>query len=998
MVPDSKNGGLDETRSFKVLAPGTVISHYKIIEKLGEGGMGVVYKATDTKLDRTVALKFLPHHLLYDSEARERFEHEAKAASALNHPNIATIHEIDEVEGRCFIAMEYLEGGSLKDRLGKKKLCVGEILDLSIQIGTGLSAAHERGVVHRDIKPDNIMLTRCGHPKIMDFGLAKLKGATKVTKTGTTPGTLRYMSPEQASGREVDCRSDIFSFGVILYEMVAGRLPFRGETEAAIINSILNDTPEPLARYKADVTEGAQRIVGRALEKDVSERYQHADDMVAELRHEKRLLETGESRTTQTLTGPRPARRKYLPIVIPVLIAAAVILFILIFEPFRIEVGPGEEASAQENSLAIMYFENMVDPEDTNRIAQMITSLLITDLSESDYMHVISRQRLYDILRLLGKQDLKVIDRSVTGDVAERAQARWILTGGVLQTAPRMVLTSEISEAASGKVVASQRVNGEEGDDLFTVVDRLSAKIRADLSLPASALDEPDPPVADVTTHSPEAYQHYLEGVDQLWKHYEPEAERSFRKALEYDSTFAMAYYWLAKIERVQMGPLQQELAAKAVQYSGHVGEKERHYINALAARLSQDYGDAIDELQALLKAYPDEKTAVYILGVIYFNDMRDFDKGIPYLTKAIEIDPLYANAYNTLAYAYLKSGDFEKALWAINKYISISPEEPNPYDSMGDIYADFGKIDEAIASYQEALEIKPDFYWSLTKLGDMYLAKKDYEEAALYYRRACASTDPDTRSQGRYSMGLLHLYQGKLEEALEVLGDGIGTDRMEQTEGIWCAEKYFLRASILEEMKDLDGAIGEAEAGLDLWSRALHYRVDYYKPYYVDLLARNGDMAAAEMVALDLKSHLEEMDQSQRFTYWLAVANVERAKGDLNAAVAHLQMAAKEASNHIFYVRFCLASAYLEVGKLGEAVDLLEEWVSRYPQTKISHTILAVKTHYLLGLAYDESGWHDKAIAQYEEFLDIWRDADPGIEEIEDARERLARLKGSSS
>ena len=487
MVPAADEGRLDETRPMRALTPGSQVSHYRIIEKIGEGGMGVVYKATDTKLDRTVALKFLPPHLLCDADARARFEHEAKAASALNHPNIATIHEIDEVEGQCFIAMEYLEGGSLKARM-EKPLSIAETLNLAIQIGEGLDAAHQSGVVHRDMKPDNIMLTRRGTAKIMDFGLAKLRGVTRLTKTGTTLGTLRYMSPEQIQGKEVDRRSDIFSFGVVLYEMVTGNLPFKGEYEAAVFYSILNETPDPLARYRADVPEGIQRIVDKALAKDISERYQHADDMVADLRHEKRLLETGASKTTRAEAARPAPRRRLLSILVPTVIVAAVLLVIFVLEPFRIEMGPDKEALAQENSLAIMYFENIPDPADTAKIAQMATALLITDLSESEYMYVISRQRLHDILRLLGREGQRSIDRSVATEVAERAGARWILTGTVLKAEPNIVLTSDISETSTGRIIGTQQATGKEGEDVFAVVDRLSNAVKADLELPDPAV------------------------------------------------------------------------------------------------------------------------------------------------------------------------------------------------------------------------------------------------------------------------------------------------------------------------------------------------------------------------------------------------------------------------------------------------------------------------------------------------------------------------------
>jgi serine/threonine protein kinase len=305
------------------------ISHYLILEKLGEGGMGVVYKAQDTKLDRLVALKFLPPHLFSDAEAKARFKQEAKATSALNHPNVTTIFEIDEVEGECFICMEYIEGKSIKELIQEKNFSIPEILNASVQIAEGLKAAHKKGIVHRDIKSDNVMITPEGLVKIMDFGLAKLKGASQLTKTGTTLGTMRYMSPEQVQGMEVDQRSDIFSFGVVLYEMIAGQLPFKGEHEPSIIYSILNETPEPLARYKTGVPGELQRIVDKALAKNRDERFQHVDDMLADLKLIKRGLET-----TQTISVPvKPKRLKkrsaFLYAIPAILIIIPVFIFIL---------------------------------------------------------------------------------------------------------------------------------------------------------------------------------------------------------------------------------------------------------------------------------------------------------------------------------------------------------------------------------------------------------------------------------------------------------------------------------------------------------------------------------------------------------------------------------------------------------------------------------------------------------------------------------------------
>ena len=993
MISDTHESSFDETRSFKVLSPGTVISHYKITEKIGEGGMGVVYKATDTKLDRTVALKFLPPRLLCDSEARERFEHEAKAASALNHPNIATIHEIDEVEGRCFIAMEYLEGGSLKGLLKAKDLSVTEILDLAIQIGEGLSAAHESGVVHRDVKPDNIMLTARGRPKIMDFGLAKLKGATKVTKTGTTLGTLQYMSPEQASGREVDRRSDIFSFGVILYEMIACRLPFQGETEAAIIHSIINEPPEPLARYKAGVPEGVQRIIDRALEKDIGERYQHADDMVAELRHEKRLLETGASTVTlvetqQAQGAPPPSSRRLLRILIPAAIAAAVALLIFVLEPFRLEMGPKEEASAQENSLAIMYFENMVDPEDTDRTAQMITALLITDLSESDYMYVISRQRLYDILKLLGHESLKVIDRTVASEIAARAGVKWILTGSILQVEPNIVLTSDISEAATGRILSTQRITSQPSEDLFAVVDRLSASVKEDLALPQEATTEPDRPVADVTTRSREAYRYYVEGIEYDLKFFLAEAIESFEKAVEHDSTFAMAHLELSLL---QWGTEQsRKHLGQAVRYVDKASEREQYLIRSWEASFAGAPARAAEILKEAIDKYPDDKRLLFDLAVIYRSDLKLLQDAIDTFTRAVEVDPLYRDAYNALAYIYDQTGDFEKSIWAINKYISIAPDEPNPYDSRGDLYAYNGKIDKAIGSYEQAVATKPDFFMSVKKLGHMALYKRDYPDAERYYKKLASSTRAETRSEGRFYLAVVPAYQGRFEEALRVLDDGLAADRLDQYQGTYSAEKHRLKAEICALIGECDLALAEAEQSCHHVRSSHPTALTVFRVYQILTLAECGRFDDAGRAVEDLRADLKAGDSWALKWHWIARAFIDLEREAAEAALINVEKAREIEPLQMLIGRMTLARAYMGSGNLAGAVAELERAILRYDEDRTTIPTYSVGAHYLLGQAYEQSGWMNKANEQYEEFLEIWKDADPGIPEIEDARERL--------
>jgi tetratricopeptide (TPR) repeat protein/predicted Ser/Thr protein kinase len=994
VAEEPTNGVPGETREFRNLAPGTEISHYRIIEKIGAGGMGVVYKALDTRLDRAVALKFLPPHLVCDPGARTRFEHEAKSASALNHPNITTIYEIDEQDGRCFIAMEFIEGKSLAEILKDRVLSMDELLDIAIQIGRGLDAAHRRDVVHRDVKPDNIMLTDDNRVKIMDFGLAKLRGATRVTKTATTVGTLQYMSPEQAQGKDTDQRSDIFSFGAVLYEMVTGRKAFRGDNEAAVINSILNQDPEPLARYKRDVPEGVQRIVDKALAKDKEERYQHADEMAADLKRERRISEhIDPSLARQTLSEVEPKKGAKRMVAL-LLVAAVVVILYLVFEPFRIEMGPDTHAVAQENSLAIMYFENMQDPDDTDRTAQMVTALLITDLSESEYMRVVSRQRLYDILARLGKEDRKVLDKSVATEVAAEAGVKWILTGTVLQVEPNIVLTSEISDAGTGEIHATQRVSGAPGEDVFAMVDRLTIEVRRDMSLPQEAREETDHRVADVTTSSEDAYRHYLEGLDLYDKYYYEEATAHFRQAINYDSTFAMAYYYLSTLSA---GEESRDLADKAFRYSANASTAERYYIESYAAFLDGDYEETIKRLHRVFVLDPDNKLALFTAAVIYGMYLAKPESTIHYCERILEIDPHFKNAYNQLAYAYNRLEKPDSSIWAINQYIALAPAEANPYDTRGDLYAWNGRLDEAMASYRKAEAMKPDFVGSTLKVGHMYLFKGQYARAESCYKIVASSRDKWDRCRARLYIAVVPTYQGKLAKALEILRDGLAADQMEGNTGIYSAHKHRLEAEIYRELGENEPAIEEARHYRDMNMKADPENPSYVFDFYGDILALSGEVEQAEELLSEAENRPDGETLRQYSSYYFSRGLIASAKGEHEKAITEMRRALDESPDPYFHLRSFLAETYLEAGRHDLAIALMEKALSRYDDSRLLSTIRAVSAFYLLGMAYEASGWNEKAIEQYEIFLDIYKDADPGLPEVEDARRRLERLKVAS-
>jgi len=978
---------------------GQIVSHYRVIEKLGEGGMGIVYKAEDVTLKRFAALKFLPPDMTRDPAAKERFVLEAQAASALNHAHVTTIYGIEESPEGTFIAMEYVEGQTLKELISSDRtpttvhtLPISHILDIAIQVAEGLAAAHEKGIVHRDIKADNIMLSVRGQAKIMDFGLAKLKGAEKLTQTRSTLGTLSYMSPEQAKGEEVDRRSDIFSLGVVLYEMLAGRLPFAGEYQAAVIYAIINEAQQPVARYNSHVSAELERIVDKAMAKDREERYQHADDLLADLRRERKSLEYVKAGNVIPEKAAAKPKRKMLLVALVTAAVAFLALLIFLFSPFKLRIAPRQNVQAAGNSLAIMYFENLQNPEDKNKTSQMITALLTTGLSDSPrYLQVVSSQRLYDILKILGKEGLKVIDKSVATEVARKAGVQWMVTGKILKEEPNIVLVSEISDAATGKILATQRVNGIIGEDLFAVVDKLSPQVVKALSLPEQAQKELGKPVAETTTHSRDAYRSYIEGVDCYYSVDWTEAEKHFKKTLEYDPAFAMAYYWLAMM-KYQGTEYQSanKYITQAQKYSAKLTQKEKLYLQSMEATISGNYEQGIKSLKEIVDLYPKEKDAYFELGQILFLDLNKPAEAIRSLKAAIALDPFFKLAYNQLAYAYDNIGDFEKSLWAINQYIALAPGEPNPYDSRGELYAWNGQIDLAIASLKKALEIKPGFFFSLARLGYLHIFKKEYAKAESLFKELTSSNSQLNRVWGRSNLALIPLYQGKLKVALKVLEDGIAADELEDDYTYALAFKHFCKAKVHEERGNSELAIQEIRAGSEIYKKIKPGVPLIGRDWIVLLLAGNGKMAEAEAIVRALKKESEE-NKNVSDQYLEATGALALGKGDLKSARNDFE---KGEADIFGKKNYLLAHIYLQLGLLDKAAAILEKALSRYDDPRIIHPIMAVKAYYLLGMVYEKSGWKDKAIEKYSEFLDIWKNADAGLPEVADARQRLAKLR----
>lgn len=980
---------------------GESIGRYKITAKLGEGGMGEVYLASDMSLDRPVALKFLSKALQNDAEARERLLREAKSVSKLNHKNILTIYAVESLDGRDFLVMEYVEGKSLRERMDAgEDWPIEQILRIGLQICDGLASAHEQGIVHRDIKPANIMVTPKGQVKIADFGLATWRGAGQLTKEGSTVGTAAYMSPEQVQGGTVDVRSDIFSAGVVLYELITRNLPFKGDHDAAFAYAILNDPPEPLARYKSNVHLGLQVVIDHALDKDPSTRYPNASAMLVDLKRVRKEIEgsnpSGQSRVQSRVMTAAP-RKSYLK---PVLAGSAVLVIALVFfilKPFKFDVASEQKAAASDNSLAVMYFDNVPDPADSDKSADMAANLLITGLSESRFLRVVSRQRLFDILTSIGKDDAKRIDQTNASAVAARANVKWTVTGKVFQMSPRVILSAEVSDVGSGDIVTTQRVSGEEGEDLFAVVDKLSASLRNNLSLPEAAKAEESKPVAEVTTHSADAYRYYLEGVEYNRMFYAEEAYASFQKAVSHDSTYAMAWYSLSRIydPSAQYSQAQRLLwLAKAEQYSGKATWKDQRYIRAASLAMKNETLKAMAIFEEILARYPEETDALRSLAG-WSSGLGRLSDEVKYLERVLAIDSTDKSTLNTLAYAYNDVGNVEKSLWAINRYIALVPNEPNPYDSRGDLYAFNNRPHEAIESYRLALQKRPDFM-SREKIGWMFLYTGEYDRADSVFKSLATSSDRSVRSQGRTQLHYGTAYKGQFRRALSQLEEAIGADRLEGYDGIWYENKLFDRALLLRATGRFGEATRAAEELSDFRRRTDSTDIEYSRPLIIFYRALSGDFTGAHRVRDELQRDILALNDTTGWTSTLNSADGYLAyfEGRIDEAISHFERIVPRnrgplGPRHVYYA----AQAYLRSGKLEKAVNELERRLRYLDGEPAGNPYDGVRCIYLLGVAYEQSGWKDKAAEQYKKFLNVWKDADSGIEEIADARARLAKL-----